>query len=163
MKLVQVTSVHDSWLPLSVVQWRHPLINTHFYKHLCNASLCMFSCAVFESRDKIVIVMEYASRGELYDYIQERRRLPETEARSIFRQITSAVHYCHKVCTYTHRNTRTYKYTIGMQYKFEHHMPARAAVFNCAQANTVPLNPLNPNPAEKLDLRFSDLSGLRAH
>ncbi|XP_024149838.1 NUAK family SNF1-like kinase 1 [Oryzias melastigma] len=51
---------------------------------------------VFESRDKIVIVMEFASRGELYDYIQERRRLPETEARSIFRQITSAVHYCHK-------------------------------------------------------------------
>ncbi|KAG7243766.1 hypothetical protein INR49_009029 [Caranx melampygus] len=51
---------------------------------------------VFESRDKIVIVMEYASRGELYDYIQERRRLPEAEARSIFRQITSAVHYCHK-------------------------------------------------------------------
>ncbi|XP_023280919.1 NUAK family SNF1-like kinase 1 [Seriola lalandi dorsalis] len=51
---------------------------------------------VFESRDKIVIVMEYASRGELYDFIQERRRLPEAEARSIFRQITSAVHYCHK-------------------------------------------------------------------
>ncbi|XP_041655251.1 NUAK family SNF1-like kinase 1 [Cheilinus undulatus] len=51
---------------------------------------------VFESRDKIVIVMEYARRGELYDYIQERRRLTETEARSIFRQITSAVHYCHK-------------------------------------------------------------------
>ncbi|KAM6929012.1 NUAK family SNF1-like kinase 1 [Lycodopsis pacificus] len=51
---------------------------------------------VFESRDKIVIVMEFASRGELYDYIQERRRLPESEARSIFRQITSAVHYCHK-------------------------------------------------------------------
>ncbi|XP_062418112.1 NUAK family SNF1-like kinase 1 [Pungitius pungitius] len=51
---------------------------------------------VFESRDKIVIVMEYASRGELYDYIQERRQLPEPEARSIFRQITSAVHYCHK-------------------------------------------------------------------
>ncbi|KAM9344226.1 NUAK family SNF1-like kinase 1 [Pholidichthys leucotaenia] len=51
---------------------------------------------VFESRDKIVIVMEYASRGELYDYIQERRQLPETEARSIFRQIASAVHYCHK-------------------------------------------------------------------
>uniref|UniRef100_A0A3B3ZR87 non-specific serine/threonine protein kinase n=1 Tax=Periophthalmus magnuspinnatus TaxID=409849 RepID=A0A3B3ZR87_9GOBI len=42
------------------------------------------------------IVMEYASRGELYDYIQERRRVPETEARTIFRQITSAVHYLHK-------------------------------------------------------------------
>lgn len=55
--------------------------------------------AVFESRDKIVIVMEYASRGELYDYVLERRRLSETEARGIFRQITSAVHYCHKVHT----------------------------------------------------------------
>nr|XP_057939567.1 NUAK family SNF1-like kinase 1 isoform X2 [Doryrhamphus excisus] len=51
---------------------------------------------VFESRDKIVIVMEYASKGELYDYILEKRKLSETEARSIFRQITSAVHYCHK-------------------------------------------------------------------
>ncbi|KAJ8016326.1 hypothetical protein DPEC_G00006030 [Dallia pectoralis] len=51
---------------------------------------------VFESRDKIVIVMEYASRGELYDYVHERRRLSETEARDIFRQIISAVHYCHK-------------------------------------------------------------------
>uniref|UniRef100_A0A4W5QYC3 non-specific serine/threonine protein kinase n=1 Tax=Hucho hucho TaxID=62062 RepID=A0A4W5QYC3_9TELE len=50
---------------------------------------------VFESGDKIVIVMEYASRGELYDYVHERRRLVETEARDIFRQITSAVHYCH--------------------------------------------------------------------
>ncbi|XP_028309830.1 NUAK family SNF1-like kinase 1 isoform X2 [Gouania willdenowi] len=55
---------------------------------------------VFESRDKIVIVMEFASRGELYDYIQERRRLPEAEARNIFRQITSAVHYCHKLADF---------------------------------------------------------------
>ncbi|XP_037122314.1 NUAK family SNF1-like kinase 1 [Syngnathus acus] len=51
---------------------------------------------VFESRDKIVIVMEYASKGELYDYILGKGKLAETEARSIFRQITSAVHYCHK-------------------------------------------------------------------
>ncbi|XP_054652055.1 NUAK family SNF1-like kinase 1 isoform X2 [Dunckerocampus dactyliophorus] len=61
---------------------RHPNI-IHFHE-------------VFESRDKIVIVMEYASKGELYDYILEKRKLSETEARSIFRQITSAVHYCHK-------------------------------------------------------------------
>ncbi|XP_068181099.1 NUAK family SNF1-like kinase 1 isoform X2 [Antennarius striatus] len=55
---------------------------------------------VFESRDKIVMVMEYASRGELYDYIQDRGRLPEIEARRIFRQITSAVHYCHKLADF---------------------------------------------------------------
>ncbi|KAK7117278.1 hypothetical protein R3I94_022743 [Phoxinus phoxinus] len=51
---------------------------------------------VFENKDKIVIVMEYASKGELYDYISERRRLTERETRHFFRQIVSAVHYCHK-------------------------------------------------------------------
>ncbi|KPP70009.1 NUAK family SNF1-like kinase 1-like [Scleropages formosus] len=51
---------------------------------------------VFENRDKIVIVMEYASKGELYDYLSERRRLSESEIRHFFRQIVSAVHHCHK-------------------------------------------------------------------
>uniref|UniRef100_A0A7N5K4G5 non-specific serine/threonine protein kinase n=1 Tax=Ailuropoda melanoleuca TaxID=9646 RepID=A0A7N5K4G5_AILME len=45
---------------------------------------------------KIVIVMEYASRGDLYDYISERQRLSEQDARHFFRQIVSAVHYCHQ-------------------------------------------------------------------
>ncbi|KAM3858922.1 NUAK family SNF1-like kinase 1 [Diretmus argenteus] len=51
---------------------------------------------VFENKDKIVIVMEYASKGELYDYISERRRLSERETRHFFRQIVSAVHHLHK-------------------------------------------------------------------
>ncbi|XP_020858784.1 NUAK family SNF1-like kinase 2 [Phascolarctos cinereus] len=51
---------------------------------------------VFENSNKIVIVMEYASRGDLYDYISERQRLSEQEARHFFRQIVSAVYYCHK-------------------------------------------------------------------
>lgn len=53
--------------------------------------------SVFENKDKIVIVMEYASRGDLYDYICDRRNLSEREARHFFRQIVSAVHYCHQV------------------------------------------------------------------
>ncbi|KAI4903827.1 hypothetical protein NFI96_009640 [Prochilodus magdalenae] len=50
---------------------------------------------VFENKDKIVIVMEYASRGDLFDYISERQ-ITEKEARHFFRQIVSAVHYCHR-------------------------------------------------------------------
>lgn len=53
--------------------------------------------AVFENSSKIVIVMEYASKGDLYDYISERQRLTEQEARHFFRQVVSAVYYCHKV------------------------------------------------------------------
>ncbi|XP_030063520.1 NUAK family SNF1-like kinase 1 [Microcaecilia unicolor] len=51
---------------------------------------------VFENKDKIIIVMEYASNGELYDYVNNRQRIAENEARRFFRQIVSAVHYCHK-------------------------------------------------------------------
>lgn len=51
---------------------------------------------VFENSSRIVIVMEYASRGDLYDYISGRQRLSEREARHFFRQIVSAVHYCHQ-------------------------------------------------------------------
>ncbi|XP_068568083.1 NUAK family SNF1-like kinase 2 [Cebidichthys violaceus] len=51
---------------------------------------------VFENKDKIVIVMEYASRGDLYDYVCDKRNISEREARHFFRQIVSAVHYCHQ-------------------------------------------------------------------
>lgn len=52
---------------------------------------------VFENREKMVLVMEYAAGGELYDYLNERKVLQDDEARRIFRQIASAAYYCHKV------------------------------------------------------------------
>ncbi|CAJ0931157.1 unnamed protein product, partial [Mesorhabditis belari] len=51
---------------------------------------------VFENKEKIILVMEYASGGELYDFVSGKGSLAEAEARRIFRQITSAVLYCHK-------------------------------------------------------------------
>ncbi|XP_037535789.1 NUAK family SNF1-like kinase 2 [Nematolebias whitei] len=51
---------------------------------------------VFENKDKIVIVMEYASQGDLYDHICDKKQLSDREARHFFRQIVSAVHYCHQ-------------------------------------------------------------------
>ncbi|KAG4075968.1 hypothetical protein HA402_003794 [Bradysia odoriphaga] len=51
---------------------------------------------VFENREKMVLVMEFAAGGELYDYLSERKVLAEDEARRVFRQISTAVYYCHK-------------------------------------------------------------------
>ena len=47
----------------------------------------------------MVLVMEYAAGGELYDYLSEKKVLSESEARRIFRQVASACYYCHKVRT----------------------------------------------------------------
>ena len=40
--------------------------------------------------------MEIAAGGELYDFLSERKCPEENEARRIFRQIATAVYYCHK-------------------------------------------------------------------
>ncbi|KAJ3020563.1 hypothetical protein HKX48_000584 [Thoreauomyces humboldtii] len=44
----------------------------------------------------IHIITEYAAGGELFDYIVAHKRVKEREARSFFRQVLSAVDYCHK-------------------------------------------------------------------
>jgi serine/threonine protein kinase len=51
---------------------------------------------VFENKEKMVLVMEFAAGGELYDYLSERKVLSEEEARRVFRQIATAIYYCHK-------------------------------------------------------------------
>lgn len=50
---------------------------------------------VIETKHTIFLVMEMVSGGELYDYLVVHGRMKEKEARAKFRQIISAVHYCH--------------------------------------------------------------------
>lgn len=52
---------------------------------------------VIESSSKIFLVMEYVQGGELYDYIVSKGRLNEEIARRLFRQLISAVGYCHRL------------------------------------------------------------------
>ncbi|KAI8116088.1 hypothetical protein FF38_00917 [Lucilia cuprina] len=51
---------------------------------------------VMETKNMIYIVSEYASQGEIFDYIAKYGRMSETAARFKFWQILSAVDYCHK-------------------------------------------------------------------
>nr|CAD7589724.1 unnamed protein product [Timema genevievae] len=50
---------------------------------------------VMETEKMIYLVTEYASGGEIFDYLVENGRMNEKEARRIFQQIVAAVHYCH--------------------------------------------------------------------
>lgn len=51
---------------------------------------------VVETPADIYVVMEYVRAGELFDYIVEKGRLPEGEARHFFQQIVAGVEYCHR-------------------------------------------------------------------
>lgn len=50
---------------------------------------------VFESDKDIVLSMEYVEGGELFNYIITQKKVKENIARKMFRQIVSALDYCH--------------------------------------------------------------------
>jgi len=50
---------------------------------------------VISSPNEIVMVIEFAN-DELFDYIVQRDKMTEDEARRFFQQIISAVDYCHR-------------------------------------------------------------------
>ncbi|XP_014614270.1 PREDICTED: serine/threonine-protein kinase SIK3-like isoform X2 [Polistes canadensis] len=51
---------------------------------------------VMETEKMIYLVTEYAPGGEIFDHLVRNGRMPEPEARRIFRQIVLAVHYLHQ-------------------------------------------------------------------
>ncbi|XP_071035828.1 maternal embryonic leucine zipper kinase isoform X3 [Parasteatoda tepidariorum] len=60
---------------------------------------------VIETENKFFLVLEYCPGGELFDYIIQRDRVTEKEARTFFRQIISAVAYIHEK-GYAHRDLK---------------------------------------------------------
>ncbi|KAG1207261.1 hypothetical protein G6F35_011043 [Rhizopus arrhizus] len=51
---------------------------------------------VFTEQDLIYIIMDYVEGGELFHRIREKKKLPENEARTWFREIMEAVDYIHE-------------------------------------------------------------------
>jgi MAP/microtubule affinity-regulating kinase len=63
-------------------------------KSLQHPNICRLY-EVIEENNKLYLIMEYASGGEVFDFLVAHGRMKEKDARVKFRQIVSAVHYMH--------------------------------------------------------------------
>ena len=52
---------------------------------------------IVETDLRCFFALEIAENGDLLDYINSRKSVPELEARFIFRQICEAISYCHSL------------------------------------------------------------------
>ncbi|WPG97626.1 Hypothetical protein R9X50_00040600 [Acrodontium crateriforme] len=52
---------------------------------------------VWENRNELYLIMEYVDGGELFHYVDKRKGLLEDETVLIFRQVVSALLYCHRL------------------------------------------------------------------
>uniref|UniRef100_A0A0B6ZQP0 non-specific serine/threonine protein kinase n=1 Tax=Arion vulgaris TaxID=1028688 RepID=A0A0B6ZQP0_9EUPU len=89
IKYIKKTKIEDK-NDLNRIRREIQILSSLRHKHIVNIR------EVFEKKDKIVLVLDYAQGGELYDYLNRMGQLAESEARRIFRQIVSAIHYCHQ-------------------------------------------------------------------
>lgn len=52
---------------------------------------------IIDTSDKIYLITEYASGGELYGYVEANKKLQEIEACRFFKQLISGIEYIHKL------------------------------------------------------------------
>ena len=60
---------------------------------------------IVETKNILFLITEYISKGELFDHIVSKQRLPEEEACKFFQEIISGIEYLHKLSV-THRDLK---------------------------------------------------------
>ena len=60
---------------------------------------------LFENEENFYIIMEYCQKGELSDYIEEKKKLSEDESSMFFYQLINGVNYIHKK-GFSHRDIK---------------------------------------------------------
>ncbi|KAJ8301854.1 hypothetical protein KUTeg_020841 [Tegillarca granosa] len=106
IKYIKKTKIHDD-VDLGRIRREIRIMSSLSHPHIINVR------EVFENKDKIILVMEYAKGGELYDYINDRHRLSEKEARQLYRQIVSAIHHCHEIADFGLSNYYSFNSTLS--------------------------------------------------
>lgn len=77
--------------------WCFPVMSEVDIMMMINHPNIISLLQVIESEKRIYLIMELVDGQQLYQYIRKSGHLQEDEARGIFKQILSAVSYCHEL------------------------------------------------------------------
>ena len=67
---------------------------------------------VIDRQQNVYLVLEYCEGGDLFTYIEKHGKFDEESARAKFRQLLSAVEYCHRN-NIAHRGTLIFRSFAG--------------------------------------------------
>lgn len=73
---------------------------------------------VLEDSRYLYLIIEYASKGELFNHLVEKRRIESKEALIFFQQLISGIEYCHKhrIC---HRDLKLENILLDEEYRIK--------------------------------------------
>ncbi|KAJ3103668.1 Protein kinase [Phlyctochytrium planicorne] len=90
VKIISKLALKSKCKTLNLFQREIRLVKLLHHPHIISVKETM------EDAQQIVMVMEYAPRGTLFDYMVVHAPLPEPQSRHFFRQLLSVVDYCHR-------------------------------------------------------------------
>ena len=73
---------------------------------------------IVETKQQLFLITEYASKGELFNYIVSKRRLSEREASKFFQEIVSGIEYLHKIGV-VHRDLKPENLLLDSNYSIK--------------------------------------------
>ncbi|OOF96529.1 hypothetical protein ASPCADRAFT_514808 [Aspergillus carbonarius ITEM 5010] len=109
----------------------------------------------FHDRKRIILILEYAGKGELYKHLQRENRFPEWMAAQYIAQMASALRYLHRKHV-IHRDIKPENILVGLHgelkmsdFGWSVHAPSGRRLTKCGTLDYLPPEMVDPKRYEK--------------
>ncbi|KAK1141709.1 spindle assembly checkpoint kinase [Aspergillus melleus] len=109
----------------------------------------------FHDRKRIILILEYAGKGELYKHLQKEGRFPEWKAAQYIAQMATALRYLHRKHV-IHRDIKPENILVGLHgelkmsdFGWSVHAPSGRRLTQCGTLDYLPPEMVDPKRQEK--------------
>ncbi|KAI9043137.1 aurora family serine/threonine-protein kinase [Aspergillus affinis] len=109
----------------------------------------------FHDRKRIILILEYAGKGELYKHLQKANRFPEWKAAQYIAQMATALRYLHHKHV-IHRDIKPENILVGLHgelkmsdFGWSVHAPSGRRLTQCGTLDYLPPEMVDPKRQEK--------------